>query len=154
MGRPGPRHPLAAVRQSGLALLIITCLALTGCIHRSLTIRTDPPGALVYVNDQLKGESPVTYDFTWYGWHRVLLRKEGYERLEDRQELRAPPHLWIPFDLVMELWPFPVRDERTWTYTLKAAAAPLAPTPPSPIPPAAQPPEPSTPPQEPGDAPR
>ena len=137
-----------------VATLLVVCLALTGCIRRSLTIRTEPPGALVYVNDQLKGESPLTYDFTWYGWHRVLLRKEGYERLEERQELRAPVHFWIPFDLAMELLPFPIRDERTWSYTLTPAAAPPAPTPPSPIPPAAQPPEAQAPPQEPSDAQR
>ena len=135
-------------------MALVLCLALTGCIHRSLTIRTDPPGALVYVNDQFKGESPVTYDFTWYGSHRVLIRKEGYERLDDRQELRAPSHLWIPFDLVMELLPFPIRDERTWTYPLTPAAEPPTPVPPSPIPQAAQPPEAPTPPQEPSDAQR
>ncbi|MBI3330787.1 MAG: PEGA domain-containing protein [Candidatus Omnitrophica bacterium] len=135
---------------------LVLCLAATGCIRRSLTIRTDPPGALVYVNDQFKGESPLTYDFLWYGGHRVLLRKEGYERLDDHRELRAPAHLWIPFDLAMELLPFPIRDERTWSYTLTPASTPPAPTPPSPIPPPAQSPEATTPtpPQEPSDGPR
>jgi len=100
-------------------------------VRRSLTIRTDPPGALIYVNDQLKGESPVTYDFQWYGWHRVMVRKEGFERVEDRQLLRSPAYLWIPFDLAMELLPFPIRDERTWHYTLSPAAISVAPTPPT-----------------------
>jgi len=99
----------------------------SGCLHRSLTIRTEPPGALVYVNDQLKGESPVTYDFQWYGWHRFSIRKDGYERLDDNRLLRCPPSLWIPFDLAMELMPFPVRDQRTWSYTL--TPAPELPTP-------------------------
>ena len=102
----------------------------TGCVRRALTIRTDPPGALVYVNDELKGKSPVTYDFVWYGWHRVMIRKEGYERVEDRKQLRAPRYLWIPLDLAMELLPFPIRDTRTWDYTLAPAAVPAAPTPP------------------------
>ena len=117
------------LRVSGL-LSLVCSLLLTGCVYRSLTIRTEPPGALVYVNDALKGPSPVTYDFLWYGWHRVTLRKEGYERLEDRQLLRAPLSLWIPFDLAMELLPFPVRDRRTWSYTLTPAATPPAPVPP------------------------
>ena len=109
-------------------------LALTGCVTRSLTIRTEPPGALVYVNDQLKGESPVTYDFVWYGWHRVLVRKEGFERLEDRKLLRAPFPLWIPVDFVMELLPLPIRDARTWAYTLRPIETPPAPVPPLTLP--------------------
>ena len=99
----------------------------SGCIYRSLTIRSAPPGALVYVNDQLKGESPVTYDFVWYGWHRVTLRKEGFTRLDDQRQLRAPVYLWIPFDFVMELVPFVIHDDRTWSYTL--IPSPKLPTP-------------------------
>ena len=130
-------------------LLLVACCS--GCVRRSLTIRTDPPGALVYVNDELKGKSPVTYDFVWYGWHRVMVRKEGYERVEDRKQLRAPVYLWIPLDLAMELLPFPIRDTRTWEYKLSPAAAPAAPTPPptfipptptrppTPVPPASKP---------------
>ena len=107
-------------------------LVLTGCVRQSLTIKTDPPGAMVYVNDQLKGASPVTYDFMWYGWHRLTLRKDGFERLDDRRQLRAPVYLWIPFDLVMELLPFSIRDARVWSYTLTPAPALPTPQPPSP----------------------
>lgn len=97
----------------------VACLVLlSGCVTRSLTIKTNPPGAMVYVNDQLKGTTPVTYDFVWYGWHRVMIRKEGFQRLDDRKRLRAPVYLWIPVDLVMELLPFRIRDERTWEYVL------------------------------------
>lgn len=105
-------------------------LLTTGCVRRSLTIRTDPPGASVYVNDQLKGESPITYDFLWYGGHRVMVRKEGFERIEDRKLLRAPVYLWIPFDLVMELLPVRIHDRRTWEYTLTPATTPPTPVPP------------------------
>ena len=108
------------------------CLLVGGCVRRALTIRTDPPGALVYVNDGLKGPSPVSYDFTWYGWHRVTIRKAGYERVDDRKYLRAPAYLWIPLDLAMELVPFTVRDERTWSYTLLPEQTPPAPAPPAP----------------------
>ena len=110
------------------------CLVLSlimGCVTRSLTIKTEPPGALVYVNDQLKGHSPVTYDFEWYGWHRLTLRKEGYQRLDDRQQLRSPVYLWIPFDPVMELLPFRISDARTWSYTLTPATVMPTPVPPN-----------------------
>ncbi len=140
-----------------VASALVVLLGSTGCVRRSLTIRTNPPDALVYVNDVEKGRSPVTYDFQWYGWHRVLIRKDGYERVEDRKRLRAPVYLWIPFDLVMELLPFKIRDERTWEYTLAPANVVPAPRPPDtfvpPAPPAAVPapaaePEPADSPQE------
>ena len=113
---------------------LVSCLVLTGCLRRSLTIRTDPPGALVYVNDQLKGKSPVTYDFEWYGWHRLMVRKDGYQRLDDRRQLRAPLYLWIPLDLFAELVPWAVYDRYAWSYALTPAIPQPAPTPPPLIP--------------------
>ena len=110
--------------------LAVVCLLLGGCVRRSLTIRTVPPGANVYINDVLEGVSPVSYDFMWYGWHRVSIRKDGYERVDDRKWLRAPAYLWIPLDLAMELVPFPIRDERTWSYTLLPEQVPPSPVPP------------------------
>ena len=96
-----------------------------------MTIRTEPPGAVVYVNDELKGTSPVTYDFSFYGWQRVTLRKEGFERLDERRLLKAPMYLWIPLDLFMELMPFPIADVHTWSYALTPAAPLETPTPPT-----------------------
>jgi len=123
------RRPWVSVH-SVCILWLAACSVLSGCIHRSLTIKTDPPGATVYVNDQLKGESPLTYDFMWYGWYRLTIRKEGYERLDDRKLLRAPMWMWIPLDLAMELVPFRVRDQRVWSYVLapiKELQTPLPP---------------------------
>ena len=107
----------SCVRAIQMGLVCLT-LVTTGCVHRALTIRTDPPGAQVYLNDKLVGVSPTTLDFEWYGWYRVILRKDGYARLDDHKLLRAPIYLWIPFDLLAELMPFTVRDTRTWSYTL------------------------------------
>ncbi len=109
-----PRGAQACLR----GLLAASVLLLSGCIRRALTIQTEPPGARVYVNEEYKGTSPVTYDFMWYGWHRVRLEKDGYTQVEDRQLLRAPIYLWIPIDVVLELAPVPIRDQRTWRYVL------------------------------------
>ena len=128
-------------RVCGLSSVVCGLSLAAGCLHRSLTIRTEPPGAKVYVNDELKGVSPVSYDFVWYGWYRLTLRKDGYQRLDDQRELRCSPFLWIPFDLAAELLPLPIRDARTWSYTLTPA-----PTLPTPKPPETTPVKTSTPP--------
>lgn len=113
-------------------LAVLLSAGSAGCVRRSLTIRTNPPGAQVYINDQLKGSSPVTYDFVWYGWYRVTLRKDGYARQDDRRLLRAPVYLWIPLDLLLELLPLTISDHRTWTYEMTPAEEPPSPAPPTP----------------------
>jgi hypothetical protein len=52
---------------------------LAGCVQRSLVIRTDPPGAVVFVNGKNLGPSPVTVPYVHEGRFDVRVEKEGYE---------------------------------------------------------------------------
>ncbi len=99
-------------------LSLVSCLFLTSCIRRNLTIRSEPPGARLIVNDKDLGTTPLSYDFEWYGSYRISLTKDGYERLDDQVRLRAPMYFWIPVDLVVELLPFKIRDTKALSYTL------------------------------------
>lgn len=85
-----------------------------------MTLTSNPPGALVYLNDQEVGRTPVTREFTWYGDYDVQLRKEGYETVKTHTRVNAPVWQWIPFDLFAEL--FPLRDEQRFSYTLRPAS--------------------------------
>ena len=131
------------------SLLSAVCCLFTGCVHRQLTIRSEPPGAQLIVNDKRLGTTPHSYDFEWYGWYRITLLKEGYDRLDDHVRLNAPFYLWIPLDLAMELWPFPVRDTHALSYTLTPSqalpepSAPALETPPPSAPQQPDTPEPS-----------
>lgn len=91
-----------------------------------MTIKSDPPGALVYLNDQEVGRTPVTRDFTWYGDYEVEVRKEGYQTLKTHQWVKAPGYLWVPFDLVMELQPTTVKDHHDLFFKLDPARAAVA----------------------------
>jgi hypothetical protein len=113
----------------------------TGCVRRKLTIRSEPPGALILMNEEKIGTTPYSYDFDWYGSYRLTLMKDGYNRLDDTVTLQAPWYMWIPLDFAMEVLPFPVRDTRSVSYTLQEKQ-PL----PIPVPPTAQ--EPATTPEE------
>ena len=55
----------------------------------TITIDSEPPGALCWLNDNEIGRTPVTVPFTWYGTYRVRLEKPGYEPLE------AEAPVWI-----------------------------------------------------------
>jgi hypothetical protein len=93
-----------------------------GCVERTMRVETNPPGALVYMNYQEVGRTPLERDFTWYGTYDVQVRNEGYETLKTRTKVIAPWWQWPPFDLVAELLPFRLKDERRVAYTLKPAS--------------------------------
>jgi hypothetical protein len=51
-------------------------------MRRTLTIDSEPTGATVWINGERQARpTPVSIDFTWYGWWEVRLEKEGYESL-------------------------------------------------------------------------
>lgn len=99
------------------AMLLIL---LGGCVQRTLTVRSDPPGALVYLNGREVGRTPVTRRFMWYGDYDVILRKEGYETLKTHSWVVAPIYQWPPIDLFAEL--LPLKDRQVLTYTLQPAS--------------------------------
>ena len=102
-----------------LILVVSLAFASSGCIHRRLTIKSDPPDATVYFNGKEKGSTPLEFDFMWYHpTHKVRLEKEGYETLNATESIMAPQHLWIPLDLIAELMPRDVEDHREFSYKL------------------------------------
>jgi hypothetical protein len=90
-----------------------------GCVEQSMTIETDPPNALVYLNDQEVGRAPLTRDFMWYGDYDVNVRLDGYETLKTHQKVTAPAWNWFPLDLISDLLPVTLHDHRHFAYTLK-----------------------------------
>ena len=92
------RRRIAKVLGLGAALL-----AATGCVRRTLTVRTEPQAARVWLNNEEIGESPVTVDFTWYGDYEVTLRKEGYTTLQTHHVVAAPWYQWPFIDFVSEV---------------------------------------------------
>src|SRR4051794_15673509 len=113
------------------ALLLLLIGPLSGCVERTMTIKSDPPGALVYLNDQEIGRTPFKRDFLWYGDYDVEVRKEGYETLKTHQWVKAPLSQWVPIDLFAELQPFTITDNHDLFFKLNpesteaAAAGPL-----------------------------
>jgi hypothetical protein len=94
-------------------LLVITVLCTTGCVRRRLTVRTNPPGALVSVDNQIIGTSPAATAFTYYGTREIRIERDGY-RTETIPRKLQPPWYQLPVvDFVAEtLWPLEIRDER------------------------------------------
>lgn len=102
-------------------LLASTCL-LGGCVERTLTVRSYPTGALVYLNDQEVGRTPFRKRFIWYGAYDVQVRAEGYQTLKTTTPVIAPWWQWLPFDFVAEVMPANLHDDHAVFYTLKPAS--------------------------------
>jgi hypothetical protein len=99
---------------------LVTVTILSGCVERRLTINTKPQGAMVLLNDEEIGDSPVTVSFEWYGDYNVAIRKEGFETLKTHRKLKAPLHDGFPFDFFANtLNPNRIVDEYEWTFDLE-----------------------------------
>jgi hypothetical protein len=103
-----------------LLALAAGCLAGTGCVQRRMTIRTNPPGALVYVDNDEIGTTPCSTDFIYYGTREIRLIKDGYETVVVQQPIRAPFYQWFGLDFVSEnLIPFELRDQQNLDFQLR-----------------------------------
>lgn len=102
-------------------LIVASLVALlpVGCVERKLTINTEPQGALVLLNDEQIGTSPVAVSFNWYGDYWVRARKEGFETLETHRDLPAPWYDHFPLDFFAQvLYPGRIVDTYEWTFEL------------------------------------
>ncbi|MHC4268621.1 MAG: PEGA domain-containing protein [Planctomycetota bacterium] len=96
-----------------------------GCVTRTITVETNPSNALVYIDDRLVGESPVTIPFTYYGTRKIMIEKRDddekltHERTTAFEKIKAPVYEIFPLDFVSELvWPRELKDEHILTYDL------------------------------------
>ncbi len=100
-----------------LALLTAVCLA-GGCVERTITITTEPPGAMVWLNDREIGRTPLSVGFEYYGDYDVRLELAGYEPVMTRGEAKAPLWETVGIDLVAELIPLSLHSHVEWHYAL------------------------------------
>ncbi len=102
-----------------LALLALTAVATCGCVRRRMSVRTNPPGATVSVDNQVIGTTPAASSFTYYGTREFRIEKDGFRTETIRRKFK-PPWYQIPgLDFISEtLWPGELRDERIIDVTL------------------------------------
>jgi hypothetical protein len=90
-----------------------------GCVQRRLTIRSNPPGALVIIDQNTIGITPCSTDYIYYGKRHIQLIRDGYETLDDDRWIAPPWYEIPPIDLVSEnFYPYEIRDERIIDYQL------------------------------------
>lgn len=113
-----------SMRRALCLALFLLSLTSVGCVERRYTIRTDPPGALVNVNGEESGISPVSVSYEYYGDRRVTIQAEGYETIHSEMPLQAPwwNNAFTGF-FTENLVPFTLRDEREFRFTMAPAVS-------------------------------
>ncbi|MDX2147971.1 MAG: PEGA domain-containing protein [Planctomycetota bacterium] len=109
---------------SGLVTGLITGLmavGMTGCLERTIHITSDPPGALVWVNDIEVGYTPCETEFTYFGTYDVRVRLDGHEPLNTKAVAEQPMYEYPPFDLVATVAPADIETNIRWHFTLEPA---------------------------------
>ncbi len=115
------RRSAAGFKPFLFAAAAIGCLVIGtgGCVEQTILVQSNPPGALVYLNDQEVGRTPIRKDFLWHGKYDVVVRKEGFKSFKTTAGIWPPVYQWPPLDLVAQLLPIPFKDHHTLTYTLE-----------------------------------
>ncbi len=89
-------------------------------MRRRMTIRSNPPAAMVIIDDQEIGMTPVSAYFTYYGTRKIKLIKPGYETAVALETIRPPWYQIPPFDLISDNFAGrELRDERVMEFQLE-----------------------------------
>ena len=94
-----------------------------GCVRRRLLVRSNPPGAMVYVDNQPVGTTPWCNEFHLLRDAGARPRKPGYENADGQATIPAPWFEIPPVDFVSEnVAPTEIQDYRTVSYDLVPGA--------------------------------
>ena len=99
--------------------IALCSLALGGCVERRLFIDTDPPGALVWLNDAQLGRTPVDVRIVHDGTYDLRIEKEGFEPVVTGAKVQGPLLDVVPLDLLVEVLPTDVRYETRFRLSLR-----------------------------------
>jgi len=114
--------PSGVVRRFHLqvGLLVAVLLAFSsGCVQRRMLIRSQPEGAMVTIDRQAIGQTPVSVPFTYYGTREIQLEKDGYQTIQVRQRLRPPWYEVFPISFFSNHFAMrEVRDVRRLDFEL------------------------------------
>ena len=112
-----PRTGIGTTRR--LTALLLIGIFCAGCVERRLLIRTNPPGAMAYVDDYQVGLTPIGTSFTYYGTRKIRLVKDGYQPLTVYERINPPWYEIPPFDFFAEnILRREIRDTRVLEYQL------------------------------------
>ncbi|MEM9826285.1 MAG: PEGA domain-containing protein [Planctomycetota bacterium] len=110
-------------------LIVCVCglLLSTACVRRRMIVRTNPPGALVSIGNQVVGTTPAAASFNYYGVREFRVEKDGFKTETFRRNIKPPWYQLPVIDFFAEtLWPGELRDDRIIDIQLQPQTLPPA----------------------------
>lgn len=103
-------------------LVAVSLLPTVGCVHRRMTIRSNPPGALVLMEGEEVGYTPVSMDYLYYGTREITLIKDGFQTKTVMQKVKAPWYQRGPLEFVTDNFGLhKINDRREFSFDLEPA---------------------------------
>ena len=105
-----------------VASLVAGFLFLGACVRRKVTITSTPSEALVWVNSQEVGRTPLVFEFTYDGLYDVRLLHEECAALSTSASTEPP--IWdLPgIDFFAEILPVEFTRDVAWHFELEPAS--------------------------------
>jgi hypothetical protein len=88
-----------------------------------MTIASNPPGALVLMEGEEVGYTPMAMDFTYYGTREITLIKDGFQTKTVMQKVKTPWYQRGPMEFVTDNFALhKINDRHEFNFTLEPAA--------------------------------
>jgi len=115
-------------REVGIAF-VLALIACAGCVERELFIRSEPSGAVVFLDGLPRGETPLIVPFDSYGTRELEVRLADHAVFVEMIEVDPPWYQIFPLDFVGEvLVPWHWVDSRAFDVLLVPRDAGETPT--------------------------
>ncbi len=99
-----------------MAFLVL--LTLLGCVKRTISITTNPEGALVWVNDREMGRTPLDFGFTYYGEYDLRIELDSHEPVMTTAWTSQPVWDAPLVDFVADVAPLNLNSKTNWHFDL------------------------------------
>ncbi len=109
-----------------IVLFLSAALAVAaGCVKKSFGVRTEPPGATVYLDGLELGKTPIDYvPFDFYGTREIAVYKDGYLGEKHLVKIDSPWYEYFPVDIFSDLIiPWKIVDRRQYYFELTRTVA-------------------------------
>lgn len=87
-------------------------------------MRSNPEGALVMLDRQPIGHTPVAVPVTYYGTREIQIEMDGYQTKKVKHRFAPPWYQIPPLDFITDnFWPREIRDDRVVDFQLTPSSS-------------------------------
>jgi hypothetical protein len=123
----GVRSVVARAFGYAMGMCVLGLALLSSCAaQREIVVLSDPPGAIVRLDETIVGTTPYRHGFEDYGSRRITLYRSGYRTTSEIVKISPPWFAYFPLDYISEvLIPIGWKDMHEFHFTLEPESGPM-----------------------------